>query len=379
MRPAAFNEESGFTLVELMVASVITMVVMGVAFSTFRDALALNDAVVNLTDASANLRAGTNLLVRDLLQAGRGIDIGGIPIPSGTNAGDIARPGPTGKSYTFDNEEDGATLTAITTGEGLGPTVAGYATDMVTILVEDPFRPALNVYAPASPTAYARLAADGSSFDAGGTGWLPADSTDTAITAIKKGDLLVFQSTSDGSAIQTVTKVEGTTVSFEANDPFNLNQRGTAPGTAGSIPGSITQIIRNPLPTCDDASAATKCYPIMTVHRIYMYTYYVEKDSEGQPRLMRRVNSDAAQALAGVIEDLDLTYDLVDGVNNIVGIGTLPFTANSIEYSANQIRKANVHVGVRSEVKSARTNDYLRNHLSTVISIRNLAYVDRYQ
>jgi hypothetical protein len=39
----------------------------------------------------------------------------------------------------------------------------------------------------------------------------------------------------------------------------------------------------------------------------------------------------------------------------------------------------NLHVGVRSELKSARTNDYLRNHLSTVVSLRNLAFVDRYQ
>jgi hypothetical protein len=29
-------------------------------------------------------------------------------------------------------------------------------------------------------------------------------------------------------------------------------------------------------------------------------------------------------------------------------------------------------------VISVRANDYLRNHLSTVISLRNLAYVDRY-
>lgn len=372
------NQESGFTLVELMVASVITMVIMGVAFSTFRDALALNDAVVNLTEASQNLRAGTNLLVRDLLQAGRGVDIGGIPIPSGPNAGDIERPSPSGESYTFDNEADGATLTAIVTGAGLGPTVAGQATDMITILIEDPFRPPLNIYAPNSPTTYARLAADGSSFDAGGTGWLDADDEDDAITAISEGDLIYFRSTAEGSALQTVTSVEGAMVSFEVNDPFNLNQRGTAPGTAGAIPGSITQVIRSPLPTCDDLTPATTCYPIMTAHRLYMYTFYVQVD-DNTPRLMRRVNHQPAQALAGVIEDLDLTYDLVDGINNIVGVDTLPMVANSVVYSANQIRKVNVHVGVRSEVKSARTNDFLRNHLSTVISLRNLAYVDRYQ
>ena len=80
------NSESGFTLVELMIASLVTLVVMGVAFSTFRDALALNDAVVQLGESSQNLRAGTNLLVRDLLQAGRNIPTGGVSIPSGPGA-----------------------------------------------------------------------------------------------------------------------------------------------------------------------------------------------------------------------------------------------------------------------------------------------------
>src|SRR5215211_5149195 len=93
------NSESGFTLVELMISSVITLVVMGVAFTTFRDAFALNETVVQVTEASQNLRAGTNLLVRDLLQAGRNIPTGGISIPSGSKATPIRRPGPSGTSY----------------------------------------------------------------------------------------------------------------------------------------------------------------------------------------------------------------------------------------------------------------------------------------
>jgi hypothetical protein len=50
-----------------------------------------------------------------------------------------------------------------------------------------------------------------------------------------------------------------------------------------------------------------------------------------------------------------------------------------VTYSANQIRKVNVHIGVRSETMSMRVHDYLRSHMSTVVSIRNLAYVDRYK
>jgi Tfp pilus assembly protein PilW len=363
------SSERGFTVVELMIASVITMVVMGVAFSTFKDALAINDAVVNLADASQNLRAGTNLLVRDLLQAGRGIDTGGIPVPSGSNAQLIERPSPPGSSLTLQNDQEGTTLMAITTGAALGPEIAGQTTDVISILMDDGVRSELQVYAPSSPTTLARLAADGSSFDAGSTGWL-AGNVAEGITPISRGDLIYFSGVSNGSALQTVTDVVGNVVYFAANDPFRLNQR------AANIPGSITQILPSPMPTC---TVVASCGAIMTVRRIYMYTYYVHADTEGVPRLMRAVNHGTPQALAGVLEDLTLSYDLVDGVTNPNNVKNLPYTVDGITFNSSQIRKVNVHVGVRSEVKSARTNDYLRNHLSTVVSLRNLAFVDRYQ
>jgi hypothetical protein len=268
---------------------------------------------------------------------------------------------------------------AIVTGAGLGPKIAGQATDMVTIVMEDPFRTELFVYAAGAPTSYARIATDGSSFNAGGTGWLAADKDDNAITAITEGDLIYFTRTGSGSAVQTVTKVDGTTVTFGPSDPFNFNQQGALAGEVGThIPGAITEILPNPMPACDDLTAQTTCHAIMKARRIYMYTYYVQEDDEGVPHLMRAVNHFDAQVLAGVIETLELSYDLVDGSKNPTNVKDLPYKDGSVTYDASQIRKVNVHIGVRSEQKSARTKDYLRSHVSTVISLRNLAYVDRY-
>ena len=118
----------------------------------------------------------------------------------------------------------------------------------------------------------------------------------------------------------------------------------------------------------------------MSIRRLLMFTYYVHNDSSGTPRLMRALNMFTPQALAGVIEDLTLSYDLVDGVYNPTNVKTLPFTSvQGVTYSANQIRKANLHVGVRAEEKSTRQQDYIRNHLSTIVDLRNLAFVDRYK
>jgi prepilin-type N-terminal cleavage/methylation domain-containing protein len=363
------TSESGFTLVELMIASVITLVVMGVAFSTFKDALALNEAVVQLGESSQNLRAGTNLLVRDLLQAGRNIPTGGIFIPSGPGAQAIHRPGPKNTDFLFDNDnEDATTLTAITTGAGLGPTIAGTPTDIVTILMDDPYLQELKLYPSNAGTNRAKLAADGSSFDVGPhMHWIVGDK-DKAIPPLMKGDLVYF-SNARGTALQTVTNINGSIVMFEANDPFKFNQP-----NAGA--GSITEILPDPcedIPTCQAGTG---------IRRVLMYTYYVEEETPGIPRLMRKLNHFDAHALAGVIEDLALSYDLVDGKTNPTNIIDLPYSAQvegtPVTYSANQIRKVNLHVGVRSELISVRTKDYLRNHLSTVVSLRNLAYVDRY-
>ena len=103
------NSESGFTIVELIVASMITLTVIGIALTTFSNAMALNEAATQIADSNQNLRAGTNLLVRDLLQAGRNIPTGGISIPSGAGSVAIYRPSPPGDVvHLQQHDRDGA-------------------------------------------------------------------------------------------------------------------------------------------------------------------------------------------------------------------------------------------------------------------------------
>jgi hypothetical protein len=66
-------------------------------------------------------------------------------------------------------------------------------------------------------------------------------------------------------------------------------------------------------------------------------------------------------------------------VTNPTQVATLPFTSGGVTYTSNQIRKVNLHLGVRSDMMSPTAHDYIRNHINTVVSLRNLAYVNRYQ
>jgi hypothetical protein len=365
------TSESGSTLIELLAATAIGLVVIGTAMTTFKDALGMTSVATNLADASQNLRGGTNLLVHDLTEAGRGIPTGGIPIPNGPGVGPINRPSPPGMAYTFDNTA-ATTLTAVVTGGSKGPIIDARATDMITILTIDPIvdtalNGALQVqpfdYVPPPNTpAVPKISSDGSSFTvtANEQTWIDGDPVN-ARPSVRKGDLLMFMDVNGNAAIQTVTRVDQRTVYFDSNgdDWFSFNQRlATA--------GSITQILGQWL----------------TVQRVVMYTYYVDPGPDPLhplPRLIRQYNAATPQALAGVVEDLELSYDIVDGSVNPTAKRDLPLALNGVTYSANQIRKANVHVGVRSEFRSLKENDFLRSHVSTVVSLRNLAFVDRYK
>jgi len=369
------SSEAGFTLGELLIATAISLVVIGTAMTTFKDAVALSGTASYMSDTSLNLRAGINLIIRDLEATGRGIPTGGIPIPSGNNVS-IMRPSPPLSQYTFDNVNL-TTLSAVTTGSGKGPTIDRQPTDMVTLLMVDPLLDEMlapppppntpaNAAKPQVPLVLSPagtlgnvdvIAADGSSFTLNPSKkWLAGDATNN-IPPVNKGDLLMFVNTSGQYAIQTVTRIDTTHAYFDINsdDPFGFNQR-TAPG------GTIVQILGSAL----------------TVRRVLMYTYFVDPNN-GTPRLMRQYNWATPQALAGVVEDLQLQYDIVDGTVNPTAVDDLPYTANNVIYTANQIRKVNVHICVRSETMALKPRDYLRTHISTVVSLRQLAYVDRYK
>jgi len=163
-------------------------------------------------------------------------------------------------------------------------------------------------------------------------------------------------SNAQGNAIQQVTSVAGQTMNFATTDAFNLNKRSAGQGTIMQLKtGSV--------------------WPPTTAARIWMITYYLDPTTNPrQPRLMRQVNFNPARPVAEVIENLQVSYDLVDNVTNPTNVKQPP-SVNS----ANQINKVNLSMSARSNNRFGKTGQYLRNSLSTQVSIRSLAYVDQYK
>jgi hypothetical protein len=331
--------EQGFTVTEVLVATTLALIVMAGTLGSLNDALGLNEKTMLMADLGQNMRAGLNFLIQDYMNAGWGIPIGGIPIPSGAGAATVVRPGPPAANYTFGNS---VTIAAVNTGEQMGPAGNGRLTDMVNILYADSVL-ALN------QTPLAAIAPDGSSVTVDVS--IPITGIPNAIRA---GDLIAF-SNALGNAIQYVTAVNGQVITFGAGDPMRLNQRNAPQGSIMNLQNAGV-------------------FPPTTATRVWLITYYLDTATDPlMPRLIRQVNNNRGNAVALVLEDLQLSYDLVDGVTNPTNVKT-PTAPNS----PNQIRKVNILLFGRSSDRVKNTNDYLRRTMTTQVSLRSLAFIDRY-
>jgi prepilin-type N-terminal cleavage/methylation domain-containing protein len=72
MKSHSKRNTAGFTLIELMIATGITLTLLYAAVSIFRDASQSNNFVTQASDMSENFRAGLNMIQLDLQQVGTG-------------------------------------------------------------------------------------------------------------------------------------------------------------------------------------------------------------------------------------------------------------------------------------------------------------------
>jgi len=349
--PANRSGQHGLTLVELLVAIAVGLLVVGGAVTAFNQTIEIVDSVTEVSEMQQNARAALNLIVRDISIVGTGIPIGGIPFPNGAGSTGLPlRPGAIG-AFPF----NGGVISAITPGDGVGPTLAGgadtsvltrgpLATDAITLVYVDE---SLNL----GEFPLASITPAGSQIRVD-----PAtDITDPA-TGIQIGDI-IFLSNSNGAAVGVVTNVPGgNRIDFANNDPLNLNQPSAAFGNIAAL--------ANPPPPAGN-------YPPTRAVRIYVISYYLEDTPTG-PRLMRQVNATPPVPVALNIDNLQFSFDVFD---TAAGVATSDL-ANPA--TPNQIRKVNIALSARSAHRNRRTRDYYRLNLVTHVGARNLSFRDRY-
>jgi prepilin-type N-terminal cleavage/methylation domain-containing protein len=377
------KKDSGFTLIEVLVAIAVTAIALAAGVLLFRNSIKVNSNVTQTSDMSDNMRAGLNLIVQDLIQTGTGIPVGGISIPNtpnaaGCNTGARVNRPPAVLNLTFDgpntaNKGCNVILPAIEPGNGLGPTVtspdgtSGPRTDILTLLYADNTlaMDAKPINGPNCPGGSITATGSSITFD-------PACVTiGAAGIPVNPGDLLmIYNANNPNGILQTVTAVAGQTLNFAAGDAFHLNGRTTTEAT-----GTILSL-QNGAPVAPDGT-----YPATSCTRLWMITYYLDTTTNPRhPRLMRAVNFNTPQPVAETFENLQFTFNLADGSTpapvNQPAVPTVPAPSGDNE---NQIRSVNIYLGARTNSTAALSANYGRTNLATQVALRSMAYFNTYK
>jgi prepilin-type N-terminal cleavage/methylation domain-containing protein len=383
------NSSRGFTLIELLVALAVGTLVVGAAVQLFSQGLDATFVVSQRAEMQQDLRAASNLLLKDISLAGAGMPPGqGVALPSGTPntsiygcdqvgncipGGGIAYPCSTNVGPCT------PTLYGIVPGWQLGITPPGspVKSDVVTIVYSDSVF-ALNCYLVTFP---AGGAVNPVTFTAPvptpptcvlPPGLINPQPVNDPVVGLTAGDLVLFQNTlpaGSGLAIGEVSNAAGGggayAVNFLNGDPLQFNQSGAAAG-------DLQQIVTG---------------KNTTATRIFVISYYLKLLPDplgvgpGIPVLMRQVSGHLPVPVAENVVNLQFTYDTYDANGNLLNAqGNAGYPGTSL----NLIRKVNLsHFTIRSQISGARsylmtTNGYQSFDFQTSISARNLSYQNRY-
>jgi len=400
MSQASRAETRGFTLIEMLISLTVGITVMSAAIMLFSQGMDAIWVASQKAEMQQDLRAASDLMVKDIILAGQGMQNNetGIALPNGGGAltpvygcNQAGACMPNGAvSYPTPPPLAGGgppTLYPIIPGYQLGiiPPGSPTTTDIITLVYQDPVL-ALDCYqvtypaAPAaSPVTFTLPAVPPAScLPAGVNGAQQLLGTSVALQA---GDVLLFY-TGSSYAVAEVTGVAGGagvyTVSFNGGDPLKLNQNAAAISNnlaalsttfntcLGNNPG-------NPGGVCDQNAV-----------RLKVITYYLVNNPDptglttGTPTLMRQVNGQTAIPVAENVVNLQFTYDTYNSDGTLLsGAGDGGY---SLGDSYNLIRKINVaHLSIRSTLQGQRTvlmatKGYQSFDYQTSISARNLSY-----
>ena len=355
-----YRSNRGFSLIELLIATVSSLVVLSGAFVLTNQAVRLSDMVTQRSDMQQNARVAMNVMARDLSLAGTGFPRGGIQLPTGTDSDDSFFACDLDDCYVTDQVFTGERLFAITPGDGKGPNINGVDTDVVTLVYKD-----------TSSNFDQYVLASMFDFITAGTSSFELDSRTTpaqfdAVVGVKVGDVLVMCNV-NGCAVGTVTHFLKVTTTqgyvymgqdasyIDIQDPLQFNQPDAAIGNKLAILDS---------------------FPPTTAYRVDVITYYIDASDPDSPLLMRQVNAHPPTPMAENIENLQITYDIFD---LDASVATANLTGAEMPFTPNQIRKVNISLTATSPRETILARTVQRMPLTTSVSPRNLLYRDRYE
>jgi prepilin-type N-terminal cleavage/methylation domain-containing protein len=384
------KRESGFSLLEMVIAIAVGTVVLGVAVQLYIQDLGATWTTTQRAELQQDFRAASNMLITDLSLAGAGLGTGAaIQLPSGsapkygcvqtsgTPCYIISAANPTGAvAYP----QQGATyfLYGLLPGYNAGPTLlaAQGPTDAVTVIYTDNsfYLDCYTATVSSTTTVTFTLPGTTSANCTSPTGNTGAQAVNDSAVGLTPGDLVLFTfGASNIVAEVTTAATAGGVATFAASDALNMNQ-GSA--VANSL---ASKYVASP-----PAASLTTGY----ASRILAVTYYID-NTASQPRLMRQISGHTPMPVAENVAYMKFTYNLFNDSTNTPVVGcSNPGAASdgcsgaSTGLLPNQITQTNVqNMAMDSTINSSQfgsNNGYQRLDLQTSVSARNLSFVNNY-
>ncbi|HZW95172.1 MAG TPA: prepilin-type N-terminal cleavage/methylation domain-containing protein [Candidatus Eremiobacteraceae bacterium] len=372
------RSQDGFSLLELMIASVIGVGMMVAVTSVFRQANTAAFTITQRAETQQNMRAGIELMAKDISLAGAGLPNGGLQLPGG--AADLSRIACNqgGTCYvpgaTYPN---GNYMTGIIPGFGNGvenaaviPSAPAAVNDSITSIYADynfslsnftfSFPPGVSTPATVSLVAVPNASLPTNILAPGGlnVGDLLLFSVQNAGTGVGAANGQGTSSVQIASAVAEITSIAGTgpwVIGFTNPDPLNLNQAG-----ANSLSAALV--------------ASTGVGDTISVNRLFAVTYFLEVPPAGgtvqTPRLMRQVNGLNAVPVADNIINLQFSYDVINYLTGFLD----PNQANPLAAGDNLALIQKTNIWVMGQSLNIGNNRAQSMYLTTSVSAGNMSF-----
>jgi hypothetical protein len=342
---------------ELLIASVVLLVMMGGILSVMRVSTTLSHSTEQALSLQENVRSAINIISSELINAGSGLTftttttgtppvaISGLPpitVPNGAYVGPRGSALNPGTLYFIAPcKNTGQTVTR----DGEGNVIAAVQTDMLSFLG-----------GMGQPAFVNQLAAGGPTANFGNTVYLENNS------GFRQGQVVLFSNGAQVSLGQITAVLAGGGLQFSSGDPLRLNLAGTA-AAPNPNQNAALQLQGMPPPIA---------YPLSSI------TYFIDSTTNPSRPMLRRLANSVGGATAGSVVadniiDLQVSY-LVDSDANAttpnVVMNNPPPTGNQIMLT----RAATVTITGRSQIKMGDTN-YADRHsrltMSQTVFFRN--------
>lgn len=351
------NGQSGFSLLELMIAMVIFIIISGAIFGLMQLGNYDRNRASRRSDVLKNARVAVHMIGRDVLNAGLGYHRRGAISPDNFNTTRFGIPA------DVDSVRD--MVTSIISGNNLYTNnlnaVTSTRTDSIAFAYRDVDFNSGNVIdllgvGAGSSAAVARLTSKTS------TGFAEAKPYDVFLIESDTSQVLAMATTVNGS----------NTIDAATGDPLGVNQALNGSGQAGSV---LRQCTSSADQNCTTYSATAK--------RVFLVSYRVKQDGTlvrliyGNNRGALSTDQIQELPLAYNIEDFQIKYILEDGTtseNPSVGADGIVGTTDDDWQGFNSIRQIMITIKVQSTENDEKTGRPESITMTSTFNARNLGY-----